>query len=64
MTSWQWSSNDVILHVLPLHHVHGIVNVLLTPMCVGAMCVMLEKPTAAEVSGGPLQKFLLDLNRY
>ncbi|KAB0405017.1 hypothetical protein E2I00_013549, partial [Balaenoptera physalus] len=28
--------DDVILHVLPLHHVHGVVNKLLCPLWVGA----------------------------
>ncbi|GAB1598032.1 acyl-CoA synthetase family member 3, mitochondrial-like [Argonauta hians] len=40
---WGWTKNDVILHVLPLHHVHGIVNVLMTPFHCGATCVMLTK---------------------
>ena len=50
MTAWDWKPNDVILHVLPLHHVHGIVNALLTPMVVGATCIMLNKPHIREVS--------------
>jgi malonyl-CoA/methylmalonyl-CoA synthetase len=25
--AWQWTHNDRILQFLPLHHVHGIVNV-------------------------------------
>lgn len=41
--AWKWTSNDVILHVLPLHHVHGIVNALLCPLYVGAKCSMLPK---------------------
>lgn len=41
--SWGWTRNDVILHTLPLHHVHGIVNVLMTPFHCGATCVMLTK---------------------
>lgn len=24
---WGWSSKDHILHVLPLHHLHGVINV-------------------------------------
>lgn len=32
---------DTILHVLPLHHTHGIVNCLLCPLQVGASIVML-----------------------
>ncbi|KAK1747836.1 malonate-CoA ligase [Skeletonema marinoi] len=28
VTSWAWSKDDAILHFLPLHHVHGIINKL------------------------------------
>ena len=34
--AWGWSADDRILHVLPLHHVHGIVNCLCCPLRVGA----------------------------
>ncbi|KAJ8400464.1 hypothetical protein AAFF_G00395880 [Aldrovandia affinis] len=40
---WGWSKDDVILHTLPLHHVHGIVNKLLCPLWVGATCLMLPE---------------------
>lgn len=36
-TTWGWSSTDRILGVLPLHHVHGLVNVTFTPLSVGAV---------------------------
>jgi hypothetical protein len=35
--------------VLPLHHVHGVVNALMTPLRVGATCLMLPKFDAKEV---------------
>uniref|UniRef100_A0A8C7WCC3 Malonate--CoA ligase ACSF3, mitochondrial n=1 Tax=Oncorhynchus mykiss TaxID=8022 RepID=A0A8C7WCC3_ONCMY len=41
VSEWGWSRDDVILHTLPLHHVHGIVNKLLCPLWVGATTVML-----------------------
>ncbi|XP_064640453.1 malonate--CoA ligase ACSF3, mitochondrial-like [Lineus longissimus] len=47
--AWAWSKADTILHVLPLHHVHGIVNCLMTPMSCGATCVMLPKFDAKQV---------------
>ncbi|KAG8508155.1 Acyl-CoA synthetase family member 3, mitochondrial [Galemys pyrenaicus] len=47
--SWAWTQDDVILHVLPLHHVHGVVNKLLCPLWVGATCVMLPKFNAQQV---------------
>ena len=36
--TWGWRPTDRILHFLPLHHVHGVVNKLLTPLTLGA-CV-------------------------
>ncbi|XP_008051345.1 acyl-CoA synthetase family member 3, mitochondrial [Carlito syrichta] len=46
---WAWTKDDVILHVLPLHHVHGVVNKLLCPLWVGATCVMLPEFSAQQV---------------
>ncbi|XP_045389789.1 malonate--CoA ligase ACSF3, mitochondrial isoform X2 [Lemur catta] len=46
---WAWTKDDVILHVLPLHHVHGVVNKLLCPLWVGATCVMLPEFSAQRV---------------
>ncbi|RUS76982.1 hypothetical protein EGW08_015269 [Elysia chlorotica] len=48
-TSWGWSTQDVILCVLPLHHVHGLVNVVLTSLASGAVCVMEPKFDAPSV---------------
>ena len=39
----------VILHVLPLHHVHGLMNALLTPLAVGATIIMLPGFQASKV---------------
>jgi malonyl-CoA/methylmalonyl-CoA synthetase len=36
LKAWDYSSKDVLLHVLPLHHIHGTVNALLTPLFVGS----------------------------
>uniref|UniRef100_A0A669D7K1 Malonate--CoA ligase ACSF3, mitochondrial n=1 Tax=Oreochromis niloticus TaxID=8128 RepID=A0A669D7K1_ORENI len=43
VSEWVWSRDDVILHTLPLHHIHGVVNKLLCPLWVGATCVMLPE---------------------
>ncbi len=34
--AWRWTPGDRILHVLPLHHTHGIVNALCCPLYTGA----------------------------
>lgn len=43
ISAWEWTSEDWILHVLPLHHIHGIVNVLTCALWAGARCEMLPK---------------------
>ncbi|XP_072527486.1 malonate--CoA ligase ACSF3, mitochondrial [Salminus brasiliensis] len=54
VSEWGWSRDDVILHTLPLHHVHGIVNKLLCPLWVGATCTMLPEFDAQKVWEGLL----------
>jgi len=49
--AWEWNKDDCIIHCLPLHHIHGIVNVLLCPLWVGATCHMLPKFTPDQVWG-------------
>jgi len=34
--AWHYTSKDHFLHVLPLHHIHGTVNALLTPLLAGS----------------------------
>jgi malonyl-CoA/methylmalonyl-CoA synthetase len=36
LKAWEYSPEDRLLHVLPLHHIHGVVNALLTPLFVGS----------------------------
>jgi malonyl-CoA/methylmalonyl-CoA synthetase len=47
--AWEWTESDRILHVLPLHHIHGIINVLTCALWAGAECHMLPKFEAAAV---------------
>ena len=35
-TAWKYTPKDHLLHVLPLHHIHGTVNALLTPLLAGS----------------------------
>jgi len=41
--AWEWTANDCALLVLPLHHVHGIVNVLGSALAAGASCEILPQ---------------------
>jgi malonyl-CoA/methylmalonyl-CoA synthetase len=47
--AWGWTADDRILLVLPLHHIHGIVNVLLCSLWVGATCEILPRSDADDV---------------
>ena len=60
--SWEWTSSDRILNVLPLHHVHGITNVMLCALWVGACCEFLPKFKAdkiwEKIASGSLSLFM------
>jgi malonyl-CoA/methylmalonyl-CoA synthetase len=49
ITAWEWSGDDRILLVLPLHHVHGIINVLTCALWTGARCEMPPRFDAEQV---------------
>lgn len=36
MEAWEYSPKDHLLHVLPLHHIHGTINAVLTPLFAGS----------------------------
>ncbi|WP_461079355.1 acyl-CoA synthetase [Spirosoma flavus] len=47
--AWEWQPTDHILCVLPLHHVHGIVNVIGCALWSGACCEFLPEFSPAAV---------------
>jgi malonyl-CoA/methylmalonyl-CoA synthetase len=49
VTSWEWKADDHILNVLPLHHVHGIVNILGCALWSGACCEFLPRFDPQEI---------------
>lgn len=62
ISAWGWTSDDRILHVLPLHHIHGIINVLTCALWSGAECHILPKFDAQivcdRISDGDLTLFM------
>ncbi len=62
ISAWGWTLSDRILHVLPLHHIHGIINVLTCALWAGAQCHMLAKFDVQKVwdriSDGGLTLFM------
>ncbi len=49
VNAWEWSDNDNTLCVLPLHHVHGIVNVVSCSLWAGATCRFLSSFSAEAI---------------
>ena len=41
--AWGWQNDDVLLHVLPIFHVHGLVVALHGALNAGATTIMFEK---------------------
>jgi len=60
--AWEWSSADRILNVLPMHHIHGIVNISCCALYNGAILEMHRKFDPAKVrkrmSSGELTLFM------
>ncbi|MCH2022652.1 MAG: acyl-CoA synthetase [Saprospiraceae bacterium] len=49
VTAWRWQPNDHIVNVLPLHHVHGIINIMSCALNVGACCQFVTKFDAGKL---------------
>ncbi len=49
VTAWKWTSSDRIICVLPLHHVHGIINVIGCALWSGANCTFLSAFSENEI---------------
>ena len=47
--AWKWEAKDRTLCVLPLHHVHGIINVVCCSLWAGAICIFLPRFEPEEV---------------
>lgn len=60
--AWGWTADDRTLLVLPLHHVHGIVNVLTCALWSGAVCEIAPRFDADEtwraIESGRLTLFM------
>jgi malonyl-CoA/methylmalonyl-CoA synthetase len=59
--AWAWTHTDRALLVLPLHHVHGIINVLGSALAAGASCEILPQfetePAWERLSSGEVTVF-------
>jgi malonyl-CoA/methylmalonyl-CoA synthetase len=62
LDAWGWSAADCILHVLPLNHTHGVINVLGCALWSGAVCEMAPsfEPSAVwrRLSSGDITVFM------
>lgn len=60
--AWGWTARDHILSVLPLHHIHGLVNVVTTALWCGATCEFVPRfdpdTTWARLGSGGITMFM------
>ena len=60
--AWEWSASDRIVLCLPLHHVHGIINVVCCALWLGATCQVLPRFDANDtwdlIASGNLTLFM------
>ena len=47
--AWEWTSADYTINILPLHHVHGIVNIVSCSLWAGACCEFLPAFSAEGI---------------
>ncbi len=47
--AWEWTSVDYTINILPLHHVHGIVNIVSCSLWAGACCEFLPSFSAKDL---------------
>jgi malonyl-CoA/methylmalonyl-CoA synthetase len=59
--AWEWTPNDCALLALPLHHVHGIINILGCALASGGSCEILPQfetePAWARLASGDVTVF-------
>lgn len=56
--AWGWSAEDRILNVLPMHHVHGVINITCCALYNGASCTMQARFDPAYVAGSMCSRAL------
>jgi malonyl-CoA/methylmalonyl-CoA synthetase len=49
MVSWEYTESDKILHFLPLHHLHGILNKLWCVLCAGGVVEFMNSANALDI---------------
>lgn len=55
--AWNIQPNDTVLHSLPLHHLHGVINAMLLPLSAGGKVILLPKFDSDNV-----WSYLLNIN--
>lgn len=62
IAAWEWTHRDRILSMLPLHHIHGVINILTCCFRAGGVCEMMEafdtRAVWDRIAGGRLTLFM------
>ncbi|KAJ5797200.1 uncharacterized protein N7518_005740 [Penicillium psychrosexuale] len=49
LEAWKYTSDDRLLHLLPLHHIHGVVNAIVAPIVAGSSVEFMHPFNAEKV---------------
>lgn len=58
LEAWKYTPQDRLLHLLPLHHIHGTVNAIVAPLLAGSSIEFLYPFNADQVWGRLAEPFL------
>ncbi|KAH9586101.1 AMP-dependent synthetase/ligase [Trypanosoma melophagium] len=49
-SAWEWSEEDSIIHMLPMYHIHGLVNILLCSLASNARCILTKADDLTRIA--------------
>ncbi|KAJ5707871.1 hypothetical protein N7488_007672 [Penicillium malachiteum] len=64
LQAWNYSPDDRLLHLLPLHHIHGVVNAILAPIFAGSSIEFLYPFNTEQVWRRLASPFLPENNNH
>jgi acyl-CoA synthetase (AMP-forming)/AMP-acid ligase II len=62
--AWNYTPKDHLLHLLPLYHIHGLVNAVLVPILAGSTIEFMRSPSTSDAIWSRLAAPFLDQQQH